>query len=592
MSMQYTGARKMQTPTPTASGIAMRFADFSTLGEALDYAATGDSGVNFYSARKGLEVVLPYKELQIRARDLATKLLGSGLKPGDRVAMVAESDADFVIMFFACQYSGLLPAPLPLPVAFGGKDGYIEHIRRIALVCGANAIFCPDDLSDWIEQSAQTLDLVWSGSVTKFLDTHSIASELPKIDPDGLSYLQFSSGTTRFPLGVEISHRAFMANARSIALYGLEIHKGDRTCSWLPFYHDMGLVGFLLTPLVTQMSNDILPTRDFARRPLVWLKMISDNRSSLSFSPSFGYDLCARRAAKANLDHLDLSCWRGAGIGGDMIRVAVLDSFVERFAKTGFSGNSLMPSYGMAETTLAISFAPLGQGVVYDTVDLNLLDQEKKAVIVDRNSNIASREFVLCGSVLPEHQLEVRDEAGKVLGEAEVGRIFVAGPSLMTKYFGNEGETSCVLAKTGWLDTGDLGYLRNNQIVITGRAKDLILVNGRNVWPQDLEWSAETGVDGLRSGDVAAFSIDTDDHEEVILLVQVRISDRQRREDLLRGIEGLVNAQCGLTTQVIGVPPHSLPQTSSGKLSRSKARKMYLDGTFEELRRKKEAALN
>ncbi|MBL1431423.1 MAG: fatty acyl-AMP ligase [Robiginitomaculum sp.] len=582
----------MQSPTPTASGIAMRFADFSTLGEALDYAATGNSGINFYSARKGLEVVLPYQELQKRARDLAAKLLGSGLKPGDRVAMVAESDADFVIMFFACQYSGLLPAPLPLPVAFGGKDGYIEHIRRIALVCGANAIFCPDGLSDWIEQSAQTLDLVWSGSLTKFLETHEIVSELPEIDPNGLSYLQFSSGTTRFPLGVEISHKAFMANARSIVLHGLQLNESDRTCSWLPFYHDMGLVGFLLTPLVTQLSNDILPTRDFARRPLVWLKMISDNRASISFSPSFGYDLCARRAAKANLDHLDLSCWRGAGIGGDMIRVAVLDSFTERFAKAGFSGNSLMPSYGMAETTLAISFAPLGQGVVYDTVDLNLLDKAKKAVAVEKNDGIASREFVLCGPVLPEHKLEVRDEAGKVLGEAEVGRIFVAGPSLMTKYFRNEGETSCVLAEDGWLDTGDLGYLRNNQIVITGRAKDLILVNGRNVWPQDLEWSAENGVDGLRSGDVAAFSIDIDDHEEVILLVQIRISDQQRRDDLLRGIEGLVNAQYGLTTQVVGVPPHSLPQTSSGKLSRSKARKMYLDGTFEELRRKKEAALN
>lgn len=582
----------MNIPTPSNSGIALRLADFETLGDALDYAATGQSGINFYSARNGLEIALPYVELRRRAVDLAGKLLASGLKPGDRVAMVAESDADFAVLFFACQYAALLPAPLPLPVAFGGKEGYIEHIRRISLVCGASAIFCPENLSDWIGQSAQTLDLVWAGSVAGFLDANTTSSSLPKIDPEGLSYLQFSSGTTRFPLGVEITHKAFMANAMAISKFGLGIRKGDRTCSWLPFYHDMGLVGFLLTPLVNQLSNDVLPTRDFARRPLMWLKIISDNQASLSFSPSFGYDLCARRAAKANLDHLDLSNWRVAGIGGDMIRVQVLDSFTERFVVAGFCGNALVPSYGMAETTLAISFAPSGQGVVYDRVDLNLLDREKKAVSVAKDSDVATRQFVLCGPVLPDHQMEVRDEAGHVLGEADVGRIFVAGPSLMTEYFGNAGETACVLTDDGWLDTGDLGYFRGDQIVITGRVKDLILVNGRNVWPQDLEWSAEAGVDGLRSGDVAAFSIDDGGNEEVILLVQTRVSDPQRRSALLRGIEGVVNAQYGLTTQVIGVPPHSLPQTSSGKLSRSKARKMYLDGTFEALRRDKAAGLN
>ena len=580
------------TPTPTNSGIALRCADFATLGEALDYAATGQSGINFYSARKGLETVLPYSQLRERARELAGRLLGSGLTAGDRVAMVAESDADFVVAFFACQYAGLLPAPLPLPVAFGGREGYIDHIRRISLVCGAKAIFCPDDLSDWIEQSAQTLDVIWAGSLSAFMQAHETSSSLPEIDPEGLSYLQFSSGTTRFPLGVEITHKAFMANAFAIAKYGLQIGAGDRTCSWLPFYHDMGLVGFLLTPLVTQMSNDILPTRDFARRPLMWLSMISDNKASLAFSPSFGYDLCARRAKKAKLDHLDLSNWRVAGIGGDMIRVAVLDSFTERFAPAGFSGNALLPSYGMAETTLAISFTPAGQGVVYDMVDLNRLDTDKRAVPVTAGSGVASREFVLCGTVLPGHQLEVRNENAEVLGEAQVGRIFVSGPSLMTRYFGNAGETACVLSKDGWLDTGDLGYWRDGQIVITGRAKDLILVNGRNVWPQDLEWSAESGVEGLRSGDVAAFSIDDGENEEVILLVQTRISNPERRASLLRGIEGLVNAEYGLTTQVIGVPPHSLPQTSSGKLSRAKARKMYLDGSFEAMSKERGSLVN
>jgi fatty-acyl-CoA synthase len=579
----------MNTPTPSKSGIPLRLAGFSTLGEALDYAATGDTGINFYSARKGLEDSLPYSELRQRALDLGKRLLGCGLKPGDRVAMVAESDADFVTLFFACQYSGLLPAPLPLPVAFGGREGYIEHIRRIVGVCRAKAMFCPDNLSDWIEAAAEPLDLCWGGSVSDFLAENSKMGELPVIDPEGLSYLQFSSGTTRFPLGVEITHKAFMANATAISRDGLRVFDGDRSCSWLPFYHDMGLVGFLLVPVVTQMSNDILPTRDFARRPLMWLSMISDNRCSLAFSPSFGFDLCTRRAAKAKLDHLDLSCWRAAGIGGDMIRVGVLERFVERFAPVGFDSGVLTPSYGMAETTLAISFAPLGQGVRYDTVDLNRLDSERKAVLVDPARDVPKREFVLCGPVLPGHEMEIRNTDGKVLGECEVGRIYVSGPSLMTEYFGNAGETACVLTDDGWLDTGDLGYFHDSQIVITGRAKDLILINGRNIWPQDLEWSAETGIEGLRAGDVAAFSIDDGGHEEVILLIQTRISDTERRAELRGQIESLINADYGLPTTVVAVPPHSLPQTSSGKLSRSKARKMHQEGVFEALYRERMA---
>lgn len=571
----------MKQITPTESGLPRRLADFATLGEALDYAAQGKTGINFYSARNGLEQSFTYTEIRERAQAFARRLLGSGLKPGDRVAMVAETDVDFVSSFFACQYAGLLPAPLPLPVAFGGKEGYIDHLRRISLTCGAKVMLGPDSLVDWIEQASHTLELVFAGSQTQFMEQHDTDAELPEIDPDGLSYLQFSSGTTRFPLGVEITHKAFMANAQAITRHGLAVREGDRAVSWLPFYHDMGLVGFLLSPMVSQLSIDLLPTRDFARRPLNWLRMISDNKGTLSYSPSFGYDLCARRAQKANIDDLDLSSWRAAGIGGDMIRVPVLDLFVQTFAKAGFDGHALLPSYGMAETTLAISFAPAGQGIIYDTLDLDILDKERKAVAVARDAETPKREFVLCGPVIPGHKMEVRDTDGNVLKEGEVGRIFVTGPSLMTEYFGNAGETACTITRDGWLDTGDLGYFRNGQIVITGRAKDLILVNGRNIWPQDLEWATESKLDGLRHGDVAAFSIDDGGREEVVLLVQTRISDPERREALLRGIEGLLVAEYGLAARVVSVPPHSLPQTSSGKLSRAKARKMFLEGEFQ-----------
>lgn len=572
-------------PTPTHSGLPRRLADFELLSDALDYAAKGQSGLNFYSARNGLEEVVPYADLRTRALDAAQRMLASGLLAGDRVAIIAETDAEFVVTFFGCAYAGLIPAPLPLPVAFGGKEGYIAHLKRIMQVCGARAVFGPASLVEWIKDAAQTLDLVFSGALASLQPERGADVKLPRAKPGDMSYLQFSSGTTRFPLGVEITHEAFMANARGICRDGLAIQDGDRACSWLPFYHDMGLVGFLLAPMSCQLTIDLLPTRDFARRSLGWLKMISDNRATLAYSPSFGYELCARRARTAKLDHLDLSCWRAAGIGGDMIRLPVLERFAECFAPVGFDSKAFVASYGMAEATLAISFAPQGQGVVHDRLDLNVLDKESRAVTTTSGSGAPQRSFVLCGGPLPGHKMEVRDATGKALSEGEVGRVFVTGPSLMKEYYGNAGETACVLTPDGWLDTGDLGYFRDGQIVITGRVKDLILVNGRNVWPQDLEWAAENGSEVLRAGDVAAFSVDDGEGEQVILLVQTRISDPERRNSLLSGIEGLVSAEYGLMAKVVSVPPHSLPQTSSGKLSRMKARQMYLEGAFERARK-------
>ncbi len=567
-------------PTRTNSGMPRRLADFATLPDALDYAAQGDTGLNFYSARKGLEVVLPYAQLQARAVATAHRLRNAGLEVGDRVAIVAETDADFVVTFFACQYAGLIPAPLPLPVAFGGRAGYIAHLKRILQVCGARAVFGPQSLVEWVREAAQTLNLLHAGSLADLPASDEARHALPTPNAEALSYLQFSSGTTRFPLGVEITHKAFMANAHGILKHGLKVRDDDRCTSWLPLYHDMGLVGFLLAPLTTQMTVDMMPTRDFARRSLGWLQMISDNKSTLAYSPSFGYELCSRRARTAKLETMDLSSWRVAGIGGDMIRVPVLDRFAECFAPVGFDKKAFVASYGMAEATLAISFAPLQKGLESEVVDLNVLDRESRAQAPAPDASGPQREFMLCGAPLPGHKIEVRNAKGEVLEEGQVGHIFVNGPSLMKEYFGNAGETACVLTPDGWLDTGDLGYFRRGQIVITGRAKDLILVNGRNVWPQDLEWAAERGADGLRTGDVVAFSVDDGDEEHVVLLVQTRSSDPERRQALINAIEGLVSAEYGVVAKVVNVPPHSLPQTSSGKLSRNKARKMYLEGAF------------
>lgn len=565
------------TPTPTASDRDVRPGDFTTISEALDFAARQTTGVNLYSLRGELTEVLSYADLAAQARGLAGRLLALGLSPGDRVALAAESDGDFLRAFFACQYAGLVPAPVPLPAPFGGKDGYIAHLRRLLVSAGARAAFAPGALSDWFVEAAEGLALVSTGSLANL--PHARHDALPAPDADGLCYLQFSSGSTRFPLGVAVTQRALMANVVAIGRDGLGVRAEDRTVSWLPLYHDMGLVGMLLCSLAFQVSIDLLPTGAFVRRPGLWLELISKRGGSISYAPTFGYDLAARRVQAVAAMDLDLSTWRIAGLGGDMIRPEPLRAFAEAFAPYGFNSRAYVASYGMAEATLALTLAPVGVGLRTDTVDVDRLERLAEAA-APVAATARTREFALCGAVLSGHRLEVRDAAGAVLPERSVGRLFASGPSLMKAYFGEPQETAKALSPDGWLDTGDLGYMADGEAVITGRAKDLIIVNGRNVWPQDLEWTAEQGVAGLRSGDVAVFSVERGE-ESVVALVQCRTRDRAARAALGKEVENLLRAKHGLDVLVTPTPPHSLPQTSSGKLSRTKAKDLYLAGAFD-----------
>ncbi len=567
---------------PTESGgCKSRPVDFSTLVEALDYAAASRGGYNFYSARGDLLDVLPYRDLRDQVISLARRMVRAGLDVGERVALVAQTDADFVRAFFACQYAGLVCVPLPLPMAFGGRAGYVEHVRLMLAGAKAAAVFSPTPFLEMIREAAAPFDLKMIGTYEALDGIDERGADLPEVGQDDLSYLQFSSGSTRFPVGIAVTQRALFANLRGIADDALRIGHRDRYTSWLPFYHDMGLVGFLLTPVVTQGAADLIAAGEFARRPLVWPALISQNGGTISFSPSFGYELCARRAAAAATRDLDLSTWRVAGIGGDMARPSALSRFADVFRDCRFRKESFVSSYGMAEATLALSFAPLDRGIETDCVDLDVLEREGRAIPVPADSaDRRTRAFALCGHVLPRHELEIRGSNGVVLPDRQVGRVMVRGPSLMRDYFGNREETARVLSPDGWLDTGDLGYLLNGALVVTGRSKDLILVNGRNIWPQDLEWAVEREVDGLRSGDVAAISIDDGEVERIILLVQCRTSDEAQRETLRQAVAGVVLATSGLNCDVVLVPDDALPFTSSGKLSRTRARQMYLASQF------------
>ncbi len=568
-------------PTPTRDAQPMRRADFRTLGEALDYAALGNKGFNFHDARADLIRVYPYRELAADARRHAAHFIAEGVKSGDRVALIAETGAGFAAAFFGAIYAGALPVPLPLPTSFGGRDAYVEQIRVQLTSCDPVMLLSPAGLHDIVKDAATGLcaahdwDQWFAGAAPDAV--------LPTASPQDIAYLQYSSGSTRFPHGVAVTHEALLAN---LAAHASCTHagEGDRVVSWLPWYHDMGLVGCMLAPMANQVSVDYIATEDFARRPLSWLTLISRNQdATLSYSPTFGYDICARRISHSIpvAERYDLSRWRVAGNGADMIRPEVMQAFVDAFAPAGFKASAFLPSYGLAEATLAVTIMPPGEGIVCDLIDERTLSGASGDARVDHRLPTRYRAIVNCGKAVPGMTIEIRDENGRVLPERKIGRVFVKGLGIMAGYFRDPEATAAVLSPDGWLDTGDMAYMKDGSIYIVGRAKDMIIINGKNHWPQDIEWAIEQ-LPGFKAGDIAAFSITTSSGEEApAVLVQCRTSDNDERIKLRDAIKTKVKAITGMSCVVELVPPRTLPRTSSGKLSRSKARLQYLSGEIQ-----------
>jgi len=287
-------------PTTTRHQLPFRAADFTTLAAALDYAAQGATGANFYSGRGELRARLSYRSLRRDAVALARKLLALGLNKGDRVALIAETDPHFLRFFYACQYAGLVPVPLPASVKLGAHTSYVAQLRGLLSGSHAAIAVASPGYLPYLEEAGAGLGLRRIAEPEAFYQLPAADDlELPQPDPDGIAYIQYTSGSTRFPRGVVIPQRTAMANLAGIVRHGVKLAPGDRCLSWLPFYHDMGLVGFVLVPVAAQTSVDYLDTRDFAMRPRQWLNLMSETKATVSFAPPFGYDLCARTAAPA-----------------------------------------------------------------------------------------------------------------------------------------------------------------------------------------------------------------------------------------------------------------------------------------------------
>lgn len=565
----------MQVRTPNANSIEFNCGGFETLSEALDYAANGVTGLNFYSVRGELECALTYNELRARAVEMAARLT-TETEPGELIGLIAETSPDFAVMFFACQYAGVLPVPISVPVTLGSNAFYKDQLKRICETAGLHCLLAPTSILGVAKEALQQ-----SGMQVGNLDGSDFTQTISDLRPfaaDDMCYIQFSSGSTSSPKGIVGSQKSVTTNCRAIQL-GLEAGAGDRISSWLPLYHDMGLIGQFLAPMMAQLSVDYIDSHSFARRPSTWLKLISENKATHSYSPSFGYEISAKRWRGGDLD---LSSWRVAGIGGDMVREEALRKFADTFAEHGFCETAFVPSYGLAEATVAVSFSPLHTGFQVDVINSDIMRSQQRAVPANAMTEERNqRALIACGQAIPGHEMKICDDDGIEVEERVVGRIMFRGDSVSPGILDREMGIVPLTDEEGWLDTGDLGYWLNGQLIITGRHKDLILWNGRNIWPQDIEWTAEKA-GGRQIPKSAAFKLSDDDgNGHIYLLAECKAREPEQREALLSEVTANVRQTVGAPIEVILVPTRSLIMTSSGKLSRMRTRQKFISGAFD-----------
>ncbi len=369
------------------------------------------------------------------------------------------------------------------------------------------------------------------------------------------------------------------ANAHAIMVDGLKSTPEDRGVSWLPLYHDMGLIGFVVAPLYTLVQVMFLPTMSFIRRPSIWLDAIHRFRGTITFAPNFAYALAARAVTDTQSKEWDLSCMRALGCGAEPIQAEVLRSFLGRFEKNGLNPNSVLPSYGMAEATLAISFWNLGDPLTAERLDVESMRRGVAATVAPDASGM---EIVACGKAFPGHDIRIATPEGVELSERHVGEIQVRGPSITSGYFGNREATEEAFID-GWLKTGDLGYVAAGQLYICGRAKDLIILNGRNYYPQDIE-AVVSRANGVRDGQCVAFSVLTDNGaEHCVIVAEAKLGPKAgTAADVITNIIQLIRAEVGIVPgEVHLIKRGTLPKTSSGKVRRREAKNRLELGSLE-----------
>lgn len=555
-----------------------------TVAQAIeDAASTTKNGYRFVEENTDAEPFFSHGAIERASARFGGAMQALGLKKGDRVALILPDNADFIFSFLGAVRAGIVPVPIYPPTGLGKLAGYLENTLHIVERSGAKVLITSSEIKLMLGTIAAKAPALQKVVNVEPLRASKEELSPAKINLDDVCFLQFTSGSTSRPKGVTLTHRNLAANVHAIMDLGLGVRDSvDSGVSWLPLYHDMGLIGFVIAPIYHKNTITFLPPLLFLKRPARWLDAISRHRGTISFGPNFAYALCVKRIKEQEMTGLDLSSWRVAGCGAEPIRAENLKAFADKFASVGFDPKAFVCCYGMAESTLAISFSKLGTGVNVDVVEGDKLWSAHKAEPVAAGAERAA-PIVQCGSAFTDHDIAVfapdDTEGQKPLGNREVGELRLRGPSVMEGYW-DEPELTKNAFAGGWLKTGDLGYLADGLVHICGRSKEVIIVNGRNYYPQDLEWEAGN-VTGVRRGNVIAFGTmkPHGDRERVVVVFETQVAGEDALHTLKADVRKAVQQGIGLTADdVVAVKVGVLPKTSSGKLQRAKTRELYETG--------------
>jgi acyl-CoA synthetase (AMP-forming)/AMP-acid ligase II len=548
-------------------------AKYETLGEALAFASGTDAAITFLDAREA-EQIVSFAAIRKRAREVAAALAARGIASGDRVALVLPTSPAFVECFFGAILAGAIPVPLYPPVRLGRMEEY--HRRTAALLKGVGAaVVITDDRVRRLLGLATDQALPRLGCLTA--SELSGGGELERsASGTDIGLIQFSSGTTVESKPVALTHANMLANVAAIDAYIAEDNAPSPSgVSWLPLYHDMGLIGCLFMALYRPGSMTLIPPEVFLARPAIWLRAISRRRATISPAPNFAYGYCTKRVRDEEMEGVDLSSWSLALNGAEPVTGAVLQRFSERFARWGFRESALTPVYGLSEAALAVTFKPVGGRYRTREVDPGV-------ATAGHGGGNGMRDAVSVGQPIAGVEVEIRGPEG-VVPAGRVGRIYVRGPSVMNGYFQRPEMTASAI-QDGWLDTGDIGFEDGDELYICGRAKELIILRGANHAPHEFE-EALDGLAGVRAGCVVAvgFMGTEGQGEELALLVE---TEGEPPADLKDQIRSRVAEHTGIRPAAVELlAPGTLPRTSSGKLRRGEAGQLWTAGQLHPPRR-------
>jgi fatty-acyl-CoA synthase len=533
-------------------------------------------------------------ELLARAVVVAARLIERGIAPGDRVALMLPTGRGFFAAFAGTMVAGAVPVPIYPPFRADRLEEYAARqagILRSAeaklLVTFGRAAPLARLMKPRIGSLAEVVDIgeLDADALPGGEPGAAALPELPRVRPEDLAFLQYTSGSTGEPKGVMLTHANLLANIRAIA-EAVGVRDDDVGVSWLPLYHDMGLIGKWMVPLTRGIPIVILSPLAFLARPERWLRAIARHRGTLSAAPNFAFELCARKIADEDIEGLDLSSWRAALNGAEPVNAETLERFARRFARCGLRREALMPVYGLAEASLALTIPPVGRGPLVDRIRREPFEREGRAApapesAAAENGRQQVMTFVSSGRAIPGHAIELRDHAGRDVGERRVGRLWFRGPSATQGYFRNAEATRKLRTPDGWVDSGDHAYRAGDEYFITGRAKDLIIKAGRNIVPQEVEELAGE-VDGVRRGNIVAFGVPDPESgtERLIVVAEVRAGLRRDGFSALAArVSEHIAGELGLPPDRVElVAPGAIPKTSSGKLRRSETRRRWQDG--------------